>query len=109
LNNHFDTFLKKITSPNLHDGIKRNGLRALQFVEIPEKYQGTIMDICFQYLESPKETVAVKVFALYILAKLAKVYPELIQEIRLLIEMQIDNQTAGFKSAVKTVSKELKF
>ncbi|HMK05536.1 MAG TPA: hypothetical protein VK489_15150 [Ferruginibacter sp.] len=74
-------------------------------MEIPEKYHGEIMDICFKYLESPTEALAVKVFSMSVLGKLAKKYPEIMQELKLLIEDQLPRQTAGFRSRAKKILK----
>ena len=52
------------------------------------------MNLCFQYLESPNEAVAIKASSLTILGNLAKKYPDIISEIKLLIKTQIDHQRA---------------
>jgi hypothetical protein len=70
-------------------------------VQIPEIYRGEVMNICFNYLASPLEPVAVKAFSLTVLGNLAKYYPEIVPEIKLLIESQLSGQTAGFKSSAK--------
>ena len=59
------------------------------------------MEICFKYLESPNEAVAIKAFSLTVLGKLAKKYPEIIPEIKLMIEEQLPHQSAAFKSRAK--------
>lgn len=91
--------------PNLYNAVKRNTIRFLQDIQIPEKYQGTLMEICFKYLESPTEALAVKVFSMQVLDNLAKLYPEIKPELKLLIEEQLPNQTAGFKSRAKKILK----
>jgi hypothetical protein len=65
------------------------------------------MEICFRYVESPTEAVAIKAFALTILGKLAKKYPEIIAEIKLLIEDQLPHQSAAFKTRAKKLLKQL--
>ena len=55
---------------------------------------------------NPKEAVAIKAFSLTILGKLAKKYPEIIPEIKLLIDEQITHQSAAFKSRAKKFLKE---
>jgi hypothetical protein len=65
------------------------------------------MDICFSYVEDPVEAVAVKAFSLTVLGNLAKQYPEIIPEIKLLIEEQLGRQTAAFKSRAKMFLKEV--
>ena len=106
INKHWNKLIKNLQKPNLHDAVKRNSVRLLQNVIIPEKYRGEIMDICFKYLGSPTEPVAVKVFSLTVLGNLARYYPEIIPEIRILIEDQLPQQTVAFKSRAKKLLKK---
>jgi len=100
---NFGKLIKNLGKPNLHDSIKRNSIRLLRHVDIPEKYHGDIMDICFKYVESPTEAVAIKAFSLAVLEKLSKQYPEILPELKLLIEDQLPHQTAAFKSRAKKI------
>ena len=100
-NKHFADLIKNLQKENLHNAVKRNSIRLLQDVNIPEKHQGEIMETCFKYVASPTEAVAVKAFSLKVLGNLANVYPEIIPEIRLLIEDQMSVRTAAFKSRAK--------
>jgi hypothetical protein len=75
---HWPALIKNLQKLNLHNAVKRNSIRLLQEITIPKKYQGQIMDICFKYVESPTEAVAVKAFSLTVLGNLAKQYPEII-------------------------------
>jgi hypothetical protein len=59
------------------------------------------MELCFQYLASPSVAVAIKAFSLTVLNNLSKKYPEIISEIKLLIEEQLPHQSAAFKSRAK--------
>ncbi|MEO6732682.1 MAG: hypothetical protein ABIN01_15785 [Ferruginibacter sp.] len=102
----FGELIGNLYKPGLHDAIKRNTVRLLQEIDIPKKYQGEIMNICFSYLESPTEAVAVKAFSLTVLANLAKLYPEILPEIKLMIEEQLPHQTAAFKSRAKYCLKQ---
>ena len=95
---NFAKLIKSLQQPNLHDAVKRNTVRLFQDIDIPKKYQGAVMDICFGYVASVNEAVAVKAFSLTILGKLAKQYPEIIPEIKLLMEDQLPHQTAAFKA-----------
>ena len=102
---HWSSLIKNLQKPNLHNAVKRNSIRLLQAVAIPKKYQGQIMDICFRYVESPAEAVAVKAFSLTVLSNLAKLYPEILPELKLLIEDQLPHQTAAFRSRAKVLIK----
>ena len=105
IENNFEELVGNLKQPGLHDSIKRNTVRLLQSVDIPEKYEGTVMEICFKYLESPGEAVAIKAFSLTVLGRLAKKYPEIIPEIKLLIEEQLPHQSAAFISRAKKFMK----
>ncbi|MGB4845918.1 MAG: hypothetical protein WBP16_15740 [Ferruginibacter sp.] len=104
---HWKKLINNLKKPDLHDAVKRNSVRFLQKMEIPEKYRGDLMDICFKYLESPKEALAIKVFSMSVLGNLAKQYPEIKPELKLLIEEQLPNQSAGFKARAKKILKQL--
>lgn len=93
--------INNLQKPAIHDAVKRNTLRILQEIDVPKKYQGTVMNSCFQWVESPVEPVAIKVFALTVLVNLAKLYPEILPEIKLLVQSQLPNQTAAFTNRVK--------
>ncbi|MEP7110622.1 MAG: hypothetical protein ABI760_21695 [Ferruginibacter sp.] len=101
----FPELIKNLNKPRIHDAVKRNTVRILQGIDIPKKYQGEVMNICFHYVESPGEAVAIKAFSLTILGNLAKLYPDIVPEIKILIEEQMPNQTAAFKSRAKRLLK----
>lgn len=100
---HFSKLIKNLQKPALHSAVKRNTIRLLQEVTIPKKYQGAVMDICFRYIASPKEAVAVKAFSLTVLQNLSKTYPEILPEVKLLIEERWDHETPAFKSRAKKI------
>lgn len=108
IQHHLKELLQNLEKPNLHDAIKRNTVRILQEIPIPEKYHGQVMNICFGYVENPTEAVAIKAFSLTVLGNLAIQYPEIIPEIKLLIEDQLPHQTAAFKSRAKRLMKQFK-
>lgn len=103
---HWSKLIKNLKKPNLHDAVKRNSIRLMEDIIIPEKYQGEIMDICFSYAASPKESVAVKCFSMTVLQHLSKKYPEILPELKLIIEEQWPHASAGFKSRAKKIMRE---
>ena len=103
---HFSRLIKNLGKKGIHDAVKRNSVRLLQYVSIPEKFHGQVMDLCFRYISSPNEPVAIKAFSITILQILAKQYPEIINELKLVIEERWDYETAAFKTRAKKVLKE---
>ena len=104
---HFSKLLKNLQKPNLHNSVKRNTIRLLQEIPVPERFQGQVMDICFDYISSPAEAIAVKAFALTVLHNLSKQYPEIKPELRTIIENRWDYESAAFKSRAKKILKNL--
>ncbi|MEO9966981.1 MAG: hypothetical protein ABJF11_14380 [Reichenbachiella sp.] len=99
---HIKTMIKHLeTNPKV--AIRRNTVRVLQNQEIPEECQGLLVEKCFEYLTSAKETVAVKAFSMTILYHMTKIYPELKNEVIMVINDSLINATAGVKSRGKKI------
>lgn len=90
-----------------HDGLKRHTLKILERNNISEKNMGKLMLICFQWLESPYESAAVKVFCIKILQKMASIEPQISRELIDIIDMQLPEATPSFRSIGKKVLKKL--
>ena len=91
----------------LHDAVKRNTLRLLQAISIPQRFHGEIMSLCFDYIASPDESAAIKAFSLTVLQNLSKQYPEIKQELKTIIEDRWEYESAAFKSRAKKILKQL--
>ncbi|MFM2360154.1 MAG: hypothetical protein RLY16_2147 [Bacteroidota bacterium] len=98
---HFTDLLNRLEDPSQHAAIRRNGIRLLQFITIPEAYQGRVMDICFRFLEHPKSAIAVKAFSIEVLWNLAQIYPEIISEVSQIINMQLDTASPAIRNKAK--------
>lgn len=95
--------LKKMQEPGVHDAVRRNVVRALQFMEIPPRQLGTVTTVCFDALASGESPVAVKVFAMTVLARIIDREPELAREFRLVIEQQLPYSTGAFRARARHV------
>ena len=104
---YLEQMILHLKKPNLHDAIKRNIVRILQDIEIPESLWGEAADICFRFLASHEEPVAIKVFSMTVLHNITKKVPELREELAILIEDQMPYGSAGFKSRGKKILKAL--
>jgi hypothetical protein len=103
---HYPAVIKFLELRNQTDAIKRNLLRALQFAKVPSRYQGRIADCCFTFLTG-KEPIAIKVFAMTVLANLATENQELKNEIVPIIESQLPFGSAGFISRARKIMRLL--
>ncbi len=98
LNKYYNLLIELLNQPNKHDSINRNILRAFQFVKIPEKHEGGVLDVCFRLLNSSTEPIAVKVFSMTVIFNLSKKYPDIIPELKASIESLMPNAGGGIKS-----------
>ena len=94
---HLKKLVENLRREHLHNSIKRNTVRLLEQITIPDSLQGEVMDHCFRFIEDPNEAVAVKAYSLTILHNLSKYYPDIIPEIRSIIAAQIEHPTPAFK------------
>ena len=104
---HLKKLLLNLRTPDLHNAVIRNTLRLLQFIKIPKPLHGLSAEICFDLLNDKKQPVAIHVFAMTVLGNFCKYYPELKQELKLVIEERIPYGTAGFRSRGTRVLKEI--
>ena len=100
---HFSELLKNLRKPGIHDSVKRNSVRLLEQIEIPKRYQGEVMDICFHFIASSSEAIAVKAFSITVLENLAKIYPEILPELKLSIETNIPKPSAAIKVRTRRI------
>ena len=63
INPYIDAMLDRMQTSN-QGAIKRNTLRVFAMMELPEEYQGRVVDVCFNMLDNPKEPIAVRVHAM---------------------------------------------
>lgn len=96
--------VQRLQDPDVHIAVKRNALRIFQEIAVPEALHSDLMNACFDAVADPKEAIAVRAFALGILGKLSLIYPELKNEIDLLIEDELGRApTAAFRSKARQV------
>lgn len=88
-------------------GSLRSLLRLLTRYDIPEEEQGLLIDLCFSYLVSELYPVAVKAHAMMIIYQHVLLYPELKDELIVVIEDQISNNSVGFKSRGRRLIKQM--
>lgn len=103
---HYSSLLKILVQPGIHDAVKRNIMRLLQFVEVPARFHGKVIEQSFRLMD-PKEPVAVRVFAMTVLANLTGQHPDLKKELKLIIEDHFPFGSAGYRSRAKKILRQL--
>jgi len=88
-----------------HPGTIRNVLKILTRKNIPEEYQGKLINQCFEWLVNKNVPVAIQVYSMQIIANLAELYPDLMPELREVLESRMNIALPGFKSRAKRILK----
>jgi hypothetical protein len=105
LENHLDKLVTQLRAKEISGTIKRNIVRLLQQVNLPEACHADLLEICFTFLQDRKEAIAVKAFSMTVLLRLAEIYPDIGMELKLVIEDGLrHNPSPGYRSrALKTL------
>lgn len=98
---HIKKLLDNLNKPKIPEAVVRNTIRILQFVDLPTKYHGKIIDLCINYLIENDTPIAVKAYSLSILKKLSELYPDIKQEVKTIIEDRWDVETPAFHSQAR--------
>lgn len=94
---------EQITKPGVHNAVVRNSVRILEAIEIPKPIHGEVINACFSFIEKPATPAAIKAFSLTCLQNLSKYYPDVKQELKLIIEDRWQYETPAFKSRAKKI------
>lgn len=92
-----------LSRKDVHSGVRRNIARLLQFVDIPERLQGKIYDLCVERVNDASEPVAVRVFALTVAARIAESEPDLLNELKLIVKNHLPHTTMAFHSRARRI------
>ena len=90
------------------DSHQRELLKILLMMELDEKYEGVLFDICMNIWEQISKAPAVRVNALKLIVKIANKHPELKQEISFLAQDHyLDTLSPGAKHSVRKIMSEV--
>ncbi|MDZ4714162.1 MAG: hypothetical protein SH819_01725 [Cytophagales bacterium] len=105
---HLRKVIRNLGTQGVHDAVRRNTLRLLQFVAIPRTLQGEAAERCFELLTNANEPVAIRVFAMTVLFNIAHEQPALRSELTLVLEDKVPYGSAAFISRAGKTLRQLK-
>jgi hypothetical protein len=109
VNPYLPSMVSRMQEEGHEAAVRRNIVRILQFVDLPEDLHGIVMDNCFRFAGDPNEAIAVRCCSLVVLSRLAKLYPEIVPELQAVIEEGLEHgATAAFRASSRQVYKALK-
>jgi hypothetical protein len=100
---HWNIFVKLLVDKKTSGPVKRNILRFTQVIKIPVGHQGPIVGRCFELINDPKEDIAIRAFAMTILANLLPQYPDMANELRISIEELLPHASPGLKNRANKI------
>ena len=80
-----------------YPGYKRGLAKLISVCGFPERLEGELVELLFDYLNDSNSDIAAKVFAMQALSNICLKYPELSNELIASIESQYEMGTAAFK------------
>ncbi|MFN6947272.1 MAG: hypothetical protein ACK4ND_20205, partial [Cytophagaceae bacterium] len=104
LNPYLERMVQQLTK-DVHNGVKRNTLALLQNYNLPEHLLGITTNSCFDLLSNKKSPVAIKVFAITVLANICKKEPDLFNELKITVEDQLPYSSPAFRSRARKILK----
>ncbi|KAA5536988.1 hypothetical protein F0919_04775 [Taibaiella lutea] len=106
---YLPALVQKLEDKGAHNAVKRNILRIFDTIDLPEPLHGPIMHHCFETLENVNETLAARAFSIGILSRLTKIYPEISNEFKMILEDYLQHESApSFKSRANKALKQMK-
>lgn len=104
----FGKMIKKMSDKKAHDAVRRNALRILEEVEIPEKYCGELFELSTNYLHDLKEPIAIRAFSISVMHNIAKKYLDLITEVKHNAESLLHCGIPALEVRGRNIFKEIK-
>ncbi len=88
---------------DVHGAVKRNIVRLLQFVSVPDRLRAKVFSDCLELIADPAEPVAVRCFAMTAALRAAENELSLVKELRAVCENQSSHATAGMKVRIRRI------
>jgi hypothetical protein len=99
--------VKRMQEPDVHVAVKRNVVRILQCADIPKALLGTVVSLCFDYINSYEVPIAVKAYSMTVLANAAEHEPALEHELKTSLELLLPSASPGIRSHARMVIERL--
>lgn len=106
---HLQELIEHLSQPNLSDWVIRSTIKALMKTDnLSEEHQGLALQHCFDYLLNPKMAVSIHVYAMQTVFNISLNEPDLLNELKMVIEERLPYGTAAYKSRGKKIIGEIR-
>jgi len=100
---YLEQLIAQLTRDDIHNAVRRNVVRLLQFIEIPEELLGRVYSTCIDLIDDVREAVAIRAFAVTAAERIARTEPDLRNELRLVVRKHLAHSSAAFRSRAKSI------
>ncbi len=91
-----------------HDGSKRLLMSILYNIPVSSPISIELLNYCFDHMLAPQESIGVQALSIRMAYKLCKNEPELLQELRLILEnTEVDFYSTGVKTTLRNILKKI--
>jgi hypothetical protein len=98
---YLDKLVDQLPRKDVHNAIKRNVIRLLQWVDIPPRLEGKVFSHCLDLIADPGEMIAIHAFSITVAAKIARRHPALMDELRLVVSQHLKNPSPGIRCRIR--------
>lgn len=104
----FARLIANLSIPGRHEAVRRNTIRLLEYVDIPKRFHATLLNLCFGYISDPNEKAAVKASSITVLDHLSAFYPEIKNELLIVLTDRFNNESPAYKARARRVLSKLR-
>tara|TARA_R110000737_G_scaffold345455_1_gene373985 strand:+ start:60072 stop:60602 length:531 start_codon:yes stop_codon:yes gene_type:complete len=91
-----------------HQSSLRNWMKVMTFLPTPEEIEGEVIDLCISFIQNPENKVALQMYSILLLMPILKKYPELIPEIKAIIDLNSEGKSAAYHAISRKFEKFIK-
>ncbi|MDW7690816.1 hypothetical protein R9C00_21340 [Flammeovirgaceae bacterium SG7u.111] len=91
----------------VHDAVVRNTVHIMEVVDIPTELHGEAVDQCFKLLMDNNSPIAIKAFSMTVIYNVSQHFPELKNELKLVIEDLLPYASPGLRNRGGKILKKL--
>lgn len=104
---HIEKLVNAFVDLKEKDSVIRSIVRFFQFYDLPEEFQGVVLDRCYELLKDSEQAIAIRAFSMGVIYRISKDYDELKNELKLVLEDLYTEGSSGLESRRKNILKLL--
>lgn len=104
---HIGELISALTDKSEKVAVVRCIVRFFQFYDLPESYQGVVLEHCYFLLKNNEEPVAIRAFSIGVIYRISKEYEELKNELKLVLQDLYTGDSTGLENRKNNILKLL--